>query len=815
MAELITAVDRFVSLAIRAPLRENDLQQTLRQLHDAKERDRSSTYHSQLFLKVLRHLEPLLSPAEILDWFDLVLRPALVSTTVSASSADDAKCLTLAALCKETDDTTSIKAVEHLLRQLFDLYLSAFNGESAADVDEWLTQTPLRRRDEAIWKANLLDLLLTFGFRRPQVFMDAIDSQFVTPNSRRQLLVLFDQYISDPRCETPSLSEADSPIAQAPLRIVAEHNFVVHVLEFLPQESSSILCTIGLTILVKLVPSLAAYVCEKLKDMRPTLLTVLAAMICYRHPEDAPPNEPSTEDEPLDSDDEVDEGSAHLTIPVTEYFTILYYLFPIDVIRFLRSPAKYLHVPTVTWDEDELSVKTETLMRAHVCHPYLIAFDPDNKSFFWEGYDMARIISEANMLVVVNAAQGETARITDLEDEGSYPENRLPISPSLQALLDNTAAAKSPTTSIHSSTPASLVASASPGSSNELATPAFDRRSGPSLQEIGQAHLPTTRTLLALQREILVLRNRLQFETWLSSQNVKNIGRLYVERNVKRGMEREMQGLYNKLRKYRGQVNHLEEELSEHKQQATKTKGKYAEWNTELTAKVKELRESNKRAEADKTELRTKAAEVQTLFEAQGKLLSAATNKAFVLETQIKENQHKLDRLHDYEREIEQHHKMQLLWDADFSKFNEREVEVKELQARIQQMQIRVESYQAAQEGYEKTLRSQRHRIQELEAQSAKLHNKDGSRHDRGIAIIAAERQEFEQVKRHLQQTNDDLREQVEELEHMNELLRGEFQPGLFSPEQTATPALPFSNDITPNEILRDLPSLYSSRDQT
>lgn len=53
---------------------------------------------------------------------------------------------------------------------------------------------------------------------------------------------------------------------------------------------------------------------------------------------------------------------------------------------------------------------------------------------------------------------------------------------------------------------------------------------------------------------------------------------------------------------------------------------------------------------------------LQALFAAQGKLLADATKEVFELQTQKKESQHKIDRLKDYERQIEQHVKMQRLW---------------------------------------------------------------------------------------------------------------------------------------------------------
>ena len=84
------------------------------------------------------------------------------------------------------------------------------------------------------------------------------------------------------------------------------------------------------------------------------------------------------------------------------------------------------------------------------------------------------------------------------------------------------------------------------------------------------------------------------------------------------------------------------------------------------------------------------------------------------MQTQKKENQHKIDRLRDYERQIEEHVKNQKLWyvlidqlvtiwdlvrfrDEDFRRFNNREDEVKLMQSQYKQMQMRLESMQGMQ----------------------------------------------------------------------------------------------------------------------
>jgi sigma54-dependent transcription regulator len=120
----------------------------------------------------------------------------------------------------------------------------------------------------------------------------------------------------------------------------------------------------------------------------------------------------------------------------------------------------------------------------------------------------------------------------------------------------------------------------------------------------------------------------------------------------------------------------------DHKEQASSAKNKYADWNTELQSKLREFREEKKSWITEAAALRSAEKEaqvceppgviddnslmsIQARFTAQGKLLAEATKELFELQTQKKETQHKIDRLRDYERQIEQHIKIQRLWYVD------------------------------------------------------------------------------------------------------------------------------------------------------
>lgn len=111
------------------------------------------------------------------------------------------------------------------------------------------------------------------------------------------------------------------------------------------------------------------------------------------------------------------------------------------------------------------------------------------------------------------------------------------------------------------------------------------------------------------------------------------------------------------------------------------------------------------------------------MFDAQAKLLAEAVQHVIELQTQKKENQHKIDRLRDYERQIEQHIKIQKLWygvdppdlfyfifnpqsrGQDYAKFNARGDELMAMQNEIQQLKIRLESYEKTQAEIEESTR--------------------------------------------------------------------------------------------------------------
>ncbi|KAJ7219154.1 hypothetical protein GGX14DRAFT_590318 [Mycena pura] len=838
VADLLVATDDFVLECSSSPEAEVlvfELEEQLHQIHN-EVIDHSSLHHIQVFLAVLYHLRPILPSISIISsWFDLILRPALREPKLPVPAVNHAKELVVSALRKDNDG--HVDKITEFRCRLLDLYLlDAFNEGSGEDILEWAELDDLQREIKTRWKSNLEDILLKYGQERPSDLMTEINAHFANPASRLQLLILINLYTS-------------VPTFQSFAAVLATHPLMSSLLHSLLLDNSFTSCTIEMSIFVKLLPIFAVEASEALKSILPQLLSILAKMLCWRErPRRITPQSP--EEEAVEEEPDQDTGPAlclrdDLSWQVLElsldgmtsapsprhYYTLLYYLFPCNVLQFLKSPVLYLtqnKVPSpynVDWDavfdEQKVRSKSETLLKSHVCHPLILwrdASDEISSPDFWAGYDVARIVTESMMLDVRNTAQGLRERyatrdvttnhhsfgepsLSGSDDGRKTPKHTLDRSEgetrliSLEDMIATSVALKSNLnvkiapaaaqwpTSLFAASPSSPPSADSESPTDAPPPPPLDDKTPP---HIAQA-------ISGLQREVLLLRSELNFELWLSRENVKHIGRLYQSRTLSRDAEVERQGLYNKLRKYRTQVAALEAELQNNKANASSTKERFADWNTELQNKLSDFREQKKKWTKEETILRTADKQAKALFEAQGKLLAEASKEVFGLQTQIKESQHKIDRLHDYEYQIEQHIKVQRLWDADFSKFNDRGEELRLMKTQYKQMEMRLQCLHESEARLEENARVYRRQIQALEAQllQEKRKTEKASRRPEEIAAFVAEKKRLMDANAHLLEDNATLREEIEEITAMVEVLRGQVsgRKGLVS-DPRASPIL-------------------------
>jgi hypothetical protein len=190
-----------------------------------------------------------------------------------------------------------------------------------------------------------------------QDLLDEVNDDYVRkPTHRLQLLTLLTRYTSQ-----TSFSSDVAPI-------LAGHPLIDTLLLSLQLDNSTTACSLALTVLVKVLPMFAMSAGELLKVMIPRMLLVLARMICFKLPSKRPLQDASP-DANVDLSDgghnphpsgptprpdlhwrtleQSYEGADRQAPSPYALFTLLYYLYPCNLIRFLRSPLEYLHAHDV------------------------------------------------------------------------------------------------------------------------------------------------------------------------------------------------------------------------------------------------------------------------------------------------------------------------------------------------------------------------------------------------------------------------------------------------------------------------------------
>lgn len=798
-------------------------------------------------LTILHHLCPLISATSIISiWFDLLLRPALREPRLPTSGVGYAKELILAALEKGDDDNAD--KLRDFRRRLMDLYLlDAYNESSGDDALEWAGLDQGQRDRKAHWKANLQGVLVMFGLKCPRDLMSEIFHCFATPSSRLQLLILLNSYSSDP--SFPPLSP-----------ILAEHPLLNSLILSLELDNSSTACAVGLSFFAKLFLLFAFHAPHVLKNNLPRFLMIFARMVCWeaRHPSIFLfPNTEWSEDvehtEKVGQDDSVlTHNCSHLewdrlestfestlsTAPSVDlYFTHLYYLFPRNVLEFIRSPVAYLEqagteCPHASgWaealDEDKIRKKSERLLREHVIHTSLLSNQDTTAELnepFWREFDIARIVGECTMMNVCGAVVGSSQKPPSpvLKSSANLLSRSLPRSSAsdssrMAETIHRTGRFR---VSMHDVVATSValrsgmdvdidyddMMSGWPNLLFSSSAASSPTRRSLSLPPDGKLYqdkdkdfpLYVTEVISRLQKELLLSRNELNLELWLARKNMQHIARLNQDQVLAQSAEGERQGLHNKMREYKADVARLQKELKTHKEQASSAKNKYVDWNAELQQKLREFREQRRTWTHEISKLRAENTELKTTFEAQGKLLATATNRVFELETTIKETATKVDRLHDYEKQIAQLIDTQRLWEDDTLKLNEQMEQMRVMESDYQGMKLLVKSYQEGRSELETEIRTSRERLHTLEAHLSLAQQKLAEASDKKVKAFAkaseAAHSNLAKTNERLREDNANLLDEIEELREMVEILKTRDKVGLISADPSSSRRMSFSN---------------------
>ncbi|KAG8685131.1 hypothetical protein FRC09_014943, partial [Ceratobasidium sp. 395] len=621
----------------------------------------SDVSHIGAFVGVLYALRMVLSSAAIISWFDSLLRRALREPNLAPGAIAQAKELVLMPLYDEGEVKAGL-----LRRRLVQLYVLEAPLESDNTVEQ-MEQEANERTKMTVWKNNLEDLLVSDGLTRPKLNR--------LSRSAHKIAVSF----------------ANSPLLNS-------------LLISLQVDQSTTQFSIGITSLIMLLPALAVNAPGRLNSCVPSLLTILGRVVCWKirdsEPQDVSAESPKQTTAPRQKGWKVREdlgwkqldNSSESSVAPNEtrlYFTFMYGLYPCNTVLFLRGPVAFLRqrnyesVFTKDWDvvldEDEIKSSSQSLLRGHVVHSSIVsdtAVAELASVTRWADKDIATVTAECTLLDIQNAQRGVTGHSIayyvpptprgssnpTLHPPSSNPLN-LPLPPSpaepqvehssrrssgdnsrksLQIMIDTHAAL---------TTPIPLAPVPLPGT---LDNPESETQVRPK-------YIVAEEALSILQRDVLMLRNQLNFEVYLKELVQQHIGRLHRDTIVSRSEEAERQGLHIKLKDYKSKLSKAQEDLATVRSEAAGTKQRHTQWVTELQDKLTRFREEKKSWAAEAVELRSEVNEAKATLKAQNDLLANAQNEVFGLKQELRESAPKIEKIAAYEQRIDQLVKAQAL----------------------------------------------------------------------------------------------------------------------------------------------------------
>ncbi|KAG8927351.1 hypothetical protein FRC02_008268 [Tulasnella sp. 418] len=319
-------------------------------------------------------------------------------------------------------------------------------------------------------------------------------------------------------------------------------------------------------------------------------------------------------------------------------------------------------------------------------------------------------------------------------------------------------------------------------------------------REASEISAQAQEVISTLQREVLLLRNELNFELSLKHNHLTHMGKLHRDRVIARSEEAERQNLHNKLKHHKGALSQALEELKTVKAQATAAKFKQNEYISILSDRLAKYREEKQSWLNEAVELRGELNEAKLMVQKQKSILDDTETERFHLANQLRDVLPKVEQINDYEKKILSMTKIQIMWDdsPEMREYRQKKEEMDIMTSNYAKMELTLESLEAANRALEEEIAKQRRTIQSLQnnpsssptssnnSSPTQSHFHYGSRMNRSMSVSVSQSQaqamnvsharlltmetEHERVKRE----NIELEEKVEELEAMLEVLKME-----------------------------------------
>ena len=460
--------------------------------------------------------------------------------------------------------------------------------------------------------------------------------------------------------------------AQPPhLYVALETPLFNNLLRCLQLDSSTTVASLTLTALTMLLPHSPASLVPRL----PTLFNIYARLLFWHRqlPESTDLTRDQHHPKPL-----IDpagwetcsyspdfDGNSISSLRI--YFTILYGLYPINLMDYIRKPYRYLRhandpsVDVVEVQPSEIRHKSEEFQRCHLLHPnfYHLTIESEKTDHGrWQASEPAEVVADCTALCIAED-QREPERAEDDDDarrqsslfSKDEANSSIPDLALLRAVPTNDGV-KSGQLSRRGSADTRPRSAAGPGDSPTLPSQLAVSPSQTQLQDLinsnkaiksglnqslandsvpslslsqqelnaetkGGSAQPATRSratsslstpdpsslVSQLRRQVLLLQNDLSFERYLKQQHMAHMGELRRRQVKEAASEAEMQNLIIANRNLKSRFEDAKNTEMQVKKESEKSRSLAKKWEADLSAKLKVMREDNKKIKAQVAEL--------------------------------------------------------------------------------------------------------------------------------------------------------------------------------------------------------------------
>lgn len=706
-----------------------------------------------VFVGVLRELRPaIFREAHIIEWWQLVVKPVITGTGYKKAALDDAQDFLVGCLVGDDDDDNEQQpspAAKRLLSELLNIYLARTRGLTEDDQFIAPENAQVTRQIEGV--------LMAFGKKEPKQFFHSVDDLLTAASTRLQALTLLSNFLTE---QTPHLY------------LVINTPLIEHLLKSLMNDTSTTVLSAALACLIMLLPHIPGDLGPHLPRMFLVYSRLLCWEKFSPFSTEAQRSTVTDDRVPTEVEDDRDPGDVGIDttwekarpkdlLPEADapelmnYFTSLYGLYPLNFMSYIRKPRRYLKnlefpgADDFDLDQTVIRSRTEQFRQVHLLHSNFFNMTVEEELIDpkWPKMDSADVVAECQALCI----QGKAT----LFSPGPPPSARLPDLPPIPPLTPTNVRKGrqiSPVAS-HSSfrsgtswrdtqstaVSARVLEADSPTlrahgaqSDDELQPEALQprgktsasNRTSPNLDDFpppGRSFVPPQSTptesqeppstnLAHLQREIIELRTKLNFEKWHKASYSQHISQL-MRKNVKDATaEAEHLNLLNANRSLKLQLEQVRNAREATVKDSNLTRKQAGSLEANMTERFNKLKQEQETWRADADELRRLRKEIKQYRE----ILVATEERELQKSHQLEIVKRKVEKHQDMSEQLQRsEHKLREFeyreWEFDRAK---REQDI--LQNEMETLQMKLQRHE---QDRERTRRAYSDRVAQLEAQ--------------------------------------------------------------------------------------------------